>query len=139
MDYTIRPERNGVPGDYNLNLLQELYGTPDRPRGSTETTVATDIADTSNSDSGWDLIPDFHDNDKKDEKEKDKDKEDEEEDEDEKDRRLLRRRLDDDFDAADVEEFERKCSMECTKEYCVYKYNHRYLVKINQFLAPPRP
>jgi hypothetical protein len=31
LDYTNKVENNLVPGDYNLNLLKTLYGTPDSP------------------------------------------------------------------------------------------------------------
>lgn len=31
MDYTVRPWNNLMPGAYNLNLLETLYGTPARP------------------------------------------------------------------------------------------------------------
>jgi hypothetical protein len=34
MDYTNRPGRNLVPGEFNLNLLVEMYGTPTVSRGS---------------------------------------------------------------------------------------------------------
>jgi hypothetical protein len=138
MDYTIRPQNNGVPGDFNLNLLEELYGTPDRPLesvtgtlgGGTVGSVAGSTGGSGNS--GWPEIPDFTGN--------NIEQEYEEEDDDDDDRRhaMLRRRLDDDLDEADVEAFENKVSLECKQEYCVYKYRHRYLVKINQFLAPPK-
>ena len=43
MDYTIRPANNMNPGQFNLDLLVELYGTPSQPLGSTtqgETTLS---------------------------------------------------------------------------------------------------
>eukprot|EP00529_Nitzschia_sp_RCC80_P021107 CAMPEP_0113488848 /NCGR_PEP_ID=MMETSP0014_2-20120614/26229_1 /TAXON_ID=2857 /ORGANISM="Nitzschia sp." /LENGTH=380 /DNA_ID=CAMNT_0000382575 /DNA_START=175 /DNA_END=1317 /DNA_ORIENTATION=+ /assembly_acc=CAM_ASM_000159 len=36
MDYTIRPANNMNPGQFNLDLLVELYGTPSQPLGSTQ-------------------------------------------------------------------------------------------------------
>ena len=39
MDYSNNPGNNLVPGDFNLNLLVDLYGTSIQPLGSTATGV----------------------------------------------------------------------------------------------------
>lgn len=141
MDYTVRYENNDVPGVFNLNLLEELYGTPTRPRQEpvaeqqqqSDGSAANDPVSTNSGGNNGDLWDVFAENSSK-EKEKENQNEDEEEEEEEDDRRLLRRL--EDLDEKDVAEFQRDCSERCKDEYCVYSYKHRYLVKINQFLAP---
>ena len=137
MDYTIRPERNGVPGEYNLNLLEQLYGTPNRPLTSIpgESDPTLDNANNDNNDaSSWGdiLPPSTFDYNSENENQNQNQKEEEEEEDD--DRR--RRYLGDDLDDADVDAFEKQKSMECKEEYCIYAYKEHYYVKINQFLAP---
>jgi hypothetical protein len=136
MDYTIRPERNGVPGDYNLNLLEQLYGTPNRPLtsipGQADTTADNTESNNNGGPSSWgDVLPPgtFDSNSENQNQNEGEEVVAEEEDDD------RRRYLGDALDDADVDAFEKQKSMECKEEHCIYTYKERYYVKINQFLT----
>jgi hypothetical protein len=131
MDYTVRPERNGVPGEFNLNLLEQLYGTPDRPLTSIPGQPTQLPGEDSNAGGGstWGDFPTNNFPSGGDEKT-------EEEEENEGDYRRRDLSSSSTLDDADVVAFEKKVSLDCKEEYCVYPYKNQYYVKINQFMAP---
>jgi hypothetical protein len=52
MDYTNRPGQNLVPGEFNLSLLEQLYGTPSNPtvvsQGLNTVGITTQISEQGN-------------------------------------------------------------------------------------------
>lgn len=122
MDYTTRTWNNLQPGDYNLNLLETLYGTPTNPLtedpfadGSTTAPTITPRRPPPPPPRPW--------NNNKD-KEKEKEKEKEEEDD--------RRRLDHvpDFDTEIAAVLE-----SCATPQCVHKLDDNFVVVINKLMV----
>ena len=157
MDYTTRPQNNLQPGDFNLGLLVELYGTPyqplTEPPDASATMAPSGTAGGSPNNGGaswWPPAP------PKDQQQQRPDKNDEDEKEDKKDKkekeddRLRRRRQWRHLAAEDVETFydsalqglQERYESEvqareetCKKDYCVYDLDETFKIVVNKLLV----
>jgi hypothetical protein len=139
MDYTAHPGRNNVPGDYNLNLLKELYGTPTEPL--TDSAVGSFA---NQGDNVFDGSPDQSnertvthsplpmDDEVDNDQEEDQKENGGERERIEEDRRLVmeRRWLE------EIHQFEIQVSTQCFQEHCVFDYGNGYRVEVSQYFAP---
>lgn len=130
MDYTTRTWNNLKPGDFNLNLLETLYGTPENPLredplvdgSSSPPTTAPRRPPPPPPPRPW------NDKDKDKEKEdKDKDKEKDEDD---------RRRLWEVFPIPEDFEAEIAAALEsCTTPQCTHELDEEYTLVINKLMV----
>jgi hypothetical protein len=132
MDYTVNPDRNKVPGDYNLNLLKELYGTPAQPLGTTSPSYFQPGVVTGDNTAVWSDGEPGASNQWLDEDEKEQENDDERK-KDKDGRRLQHRWLE------EIHHFEIAVGMECAGEYCSFDYDDEYRVEVYKLLAPSRP
>ena len=141
MDYTIRPQNNMVPGDYNLNLLKQLYGTPTDP---IDPSIFSNKDDESATNNGGSIVgtppppfrPNYGNDDDDEEDEKDnKDKKDKD------DRRLRHRQLRQSQRgrrhlATDEEIFQAELEIQysCKDDYCYVQIDDVHALEVTKFV-----
>ena len=144
MDYTTRPQNNMMPGDYNLELLKQLYGTSTEPidpsifSNKDETTTSNaELGD----NNGGNIVgtppppfrPNYGNDDEEDDEKDNKDKKDK----DDRLRRHLRglrqrsRRL-----ATDEEIFQAELEVQysCKDDYCYVQIDDVHALEVTKFV-----
>lgn len=120
MDYTTRTRNNLLPGDFNLDLLESLYGTPAQPLGSDPLTESGVSAPTTPSPPPRRPPPN-----------PDKEKEENEDDR----RRFLDETMADSELDYDFDTDMAAAREDCKAEHCVYQIDEDFYIVINKMLA----
>ena len=129
MDYTVRTWNNLLPGEFNLNLLETLYGAPDKPLTSDPLIEGSTTAPTMTPRRPppppprpfWPTNRDEKDK-EKDEKEKDKEK-------DKEDRQLQQ------SETLEINSHIERALATCSNPTCVHVIDEEFTVIINKVLA----
>jgi hypothetical protein len=137
----MNPNKNNVPGDYNLNLLKELYGTPTMPLEFIPETsnegYAYDETDNGQTDGTHNPWPTTDDGFNGQQQQQDQEKENGGGKEKEKVWHHRRRMVQQDRRwLEEIHQFELQATMDCLQEHCVFDYNDGYRIEVSQYFAP---